>query len=261
MDNARTSTSITLSVWRALFLREAIGRLSAGRAAWVWLLLEPLVHIVFMLLIFAVIRMKTVGGIDTTIWLMVGLLAFFMFRRTTTQTQNAVASNQGLFTYRQVKPVDTAFVRAVLEGFIAILVAIIIFVGAALFGISTLPDDPLAVLESFFALWLLGMGLGLMASVATEMIAELGKVIGFVMAPLYFASGVIFSISSVPQPYRDWLLFNPVAHGVEAARLGFSSYYHPFPGLNIAYVFGFALCTIFLGLALHIRFAARLTAR
>jgi len=258
MGKARTSTSIAFSVWKALFLREAVSRLSAGRAAWLWLLLDPLIQIVFLLFIFTVIRMRTVGGIDILVWLMVGMLAFLMFRRTGTQAQNAVGANQGLFTYRQVKPVDTVLVRAALEGFLTMLVAIILVGGAILFGIDAVPKDPLAVLEAFFGLWLLGMGFGLIASVAGELIPELDKVIGFAMTPLYFASGVIIPIASVPQPYRDWLLLNPVAHGLDAARLGFAPYYHAVPELSIAYLYGFALVIIFLGLALHIRFAAKL---
>ena len=187
-------------------LREAVSRLSSGRAAWLWLLLEPLVHVVFLLFIFSVIRMRSVGGIDTTVWLMVGLLAFLMFRRTGTQTQNAIGSNHGLFTYRQVKPIDTVLVRASLEGFLTILVAIILFIGASLFGIVAIPQDPLLVLEAFFGLWLLGLGFGLIASVVGELIPELGKIITFAMTPLYFASGVLISVAAIPQPYRDWLM-------------------------------------------------------
>lgn len=261
MSTARTSTDITLSVWKALMLREAVSRLSAGRAAWLWLLLEPIVHVVFLLFIFSVIRMRSIGGIDTTVWLMIGMLAFLMFRRTGTQTQNAVSSNQGLFTYRQVKPVDTALVRAALEGFLTVLVSIVLFGGAAMFGIELVPEDPLSVLEALFGLWLLGTGFGLMTSVAGELIPEMGKVIGFVMTPMYFASGVIFPIASTPQPYRDWLLLNPVAHGLEAARLGFAPYYHAVPELSVAYLYGSALISIFFGLALHVRYATRLIAR
>lgn len=256
--SARSSIQITIATWKALFLREAVSRISAGRAAWLWLLLEPIVHVVFLLFVFTVIRMRTVGGIDTIVWLMVGILAFKMFTRTATQAQNAVGSNQGLFTYRQVKPVDAVLVRAVLEGFLTILVAVILIGGAVLFGISALPEDPFLVLEAFLGLWLVGMGWGLMVSVGSELIPELGKVIAFAMTPLYFASGVIFPITVAPQPYRDWLLLNPVVHGLEAARLGFAPYYHAVPELSIAYLYGFALVTIFLGLALHVRFATRL---
>lgn len=260
-NSTRTPAVLMLSVWNALFLREAVSRLSAGRAAWLWLLLEPVAHVVFLLFIFALIRMHVVGGVDTAVWLMVGLLAFFMFRRTATQAQNAVDANQALFAYRQVKPIDTVLVRAALEGFLMVLVAIILFGGAGLFRIGIIPADPLAVLEAFFGLWLVGLGLGLMASVAVELVPEFGKFLDLAATPLYFFSGVAFPIASVPLPYRDWLLLNPVVHGLEAARLGFAPYYHAVPGLNISYTYSFALLTIFLGLALHVRFAMRLIAK
>ncbi|OGS99310.1 MAG: ABC transporter [Gallionellales bacterium RIFCSPLOWO2_12_FULL_59_22] len=261
VDTNRIPVVITLSVWEALFLRETVSRLSAGRAAWLWLLMEPVFHIVFLMFIFAIIRMEVVGGVDTAVWLMVGLLAFFMFKRTALQAQNAIDANQALFAYRQVKPVDTVLVRAALEGFLMVLVAVILFFGAGLFGPGIAPADPLAVLEAFFGLWLVGLGFGLMASVAIKLVPELGKFLGLVMTPLYFFSGVIFPIANVPQPYRDWLLFNPVVHGLEAARLGFVPHYHAVSGLSMAYVYSFALLGIFLGLALHVRFAARLTAK
>jgi capsular polysaccharide transport system permease protein len=129
---------------------------------------------------------------------------------------------------------------------------------AALFGHSVVPADPLAVLEAFFGLWLVGMGFGLVTSVASELVPELGRVINFVMMPMFILSGVIFPLSALPQPYRDWLLLNPVAHGLEAVRLGFAPHYHAVPELSIAYIYGFALVSIFLGLALHRRFALRL---
>ena len=130
--------------------------------------------------------------------------------------------------------------------------------GAALLGHSVLPADPLAVIEAFFGLWLIGMGFGLVTSVASELVPELGRLIKLIMMPLYMLSGVIFPLSSVPLPYRDWLLLNPVAHGLEAVRLGFAPYYHAVPGLSISYIYAFALVSVFLGLALHRRFALRL---
>jgi capsular polysaccharide transport system permease protein len=139
-----------------------------------------------------------------------------------------------------------------------ILIAIILFSGAGLFGLDITPADPMAVLEAFLGLWLIGAGFGLMASVATELIPEAGKIIEFVSKPVYFISGAIFPIAIVPPPYRDWLILNPVAHGLEAARLGFAPHYHAIPELSIAYLYGFALGTLFLGLALHHRFARKL---
>jgi capsular polysaccharide transport system permease protein len=258
---SRTSAHVALSVWKALILREALFRLFGRRAAWVWLLLEPVVHVIFLMFIFTVVRTRVVGGIETPLWLMVGLLAFFMFRRVGMQAMNAVAANQALFAYRQVKPVDTVLTRAALEGFLMLLVAIILFSGAGLVGIGVVPADPLAVLEAFFGLWLLGVGFGLSASVASVLVPELGNVITLATIPLYFVSGVIFPIAAVPLPYREWLMLNPIAHGLEGARLGFAPYYNAVPELSISYLYGFALFGLFMGLALHTRFALRLATK
>lgn len=258
MPTARTPATITLSVWKALFLRETLSRLFSARAAWFWLLAEPVFHVAYLTLIFGVMRVNAVGGIDTSLWIMIGLLAYFMFNRTGTQVMNAVSANQALFAYRQVKPVDTVLVRGGLEGFLMIIVAGVVLAGAALFGHTVIPADPLAVLEAFFGLWLVGIGFGLVTSVATELVPELGRVVKLIMMPLYMISGVIFPIAVVPQPYRGWLMVNPVAHGLEAARVGFVPNYHAVPELSITYIYGFALVSIFLGLALHRRFALRL---
>ena len=258
MSAVRTPAAITLSVWKALFLRESLSRLFSGRASWFWLLAEPVFHVAYLMVIFAVIRVNVVGGIDAAIWIMVGLLAFFMFNRTGTQVMNGISANQALFAYRQVKPIDTVLVRAGLEGFLMTIITGILLAGSALFGHSVIPADPLGVFVAFLGLWLVGVGFGLIASVATELVPEFGRVAKLVMMPLYMISGVMFPIAMIPQPYRDWLLLNPVAHGLEAARLGFVPNYHAVPELSVAYLWGFSLVSVFLGLALHRRFALRL---
>ena len=254
----RSPVDVTISVWKALILREAVLRLTRERTAWLWLLIEPVMHIVFLMFIFTVIRVRIVGGIDTAVWIMVGLLAFFMFRRPAQQGMSAVGANQALFTYRQVKPVDTVLVRVSLEGFLMVIVTVIVLLGAHLYGFAVIPADPLAVLEVLFALWLVALGFGLISSVAREMVPELGRFIGMTLRPLYFLSGVVFPLERIPRPYREWLMLNPVAHGLEATRLAFAPYYKAVPETNVSYMFGFALVAIFFGLALHRRFAIRL---
>lgn len=212
----------------------------------------------FLVFIFSVVRIRNIGGIDVVLWVMIGLLAFFTFRRTTQQSTNGISANRALFAYPNIKPADTVLVRGVFEGFLMVVVASLLLAGAALFDHGAMPADPLLFWVAFFCLWLLGLGFGLMASVASELIPEAGRVVNMAMMPLYFVSGVIFPLSAVPQPYREWLMFNPIAHGLEAARLGYVANYHAPPELSLTYLVGCALLSIFLGLALHRRFALRL---
>jgi capsular polysaccharide transport system permease protein len=258
MQAQRSSLAVTLSVWRALFLREALGRLFAARARWFWVIVEPAFHVAYLMVLFAAIRVGTVAGMEVAVWIMVGLLAFFTFRRTGAQLEKGVREYRPLFAYRQVHPVDAVLVGAVLEGLLISVISLLMMAGAALVGYAVWPADPLAVLEAFLGLWLLGLGYGLITSVASDLADEARRVVNLTMTPLYIISGVMIPLQQVAQPYRGWLMLNPVAHGLEAARLGFSSHYHAVPELNISYLYSFALVTIFLGLVLYRRFAMTL---
>lgn len=254
MELHRHSLKITLSVWRALLLRESLSRL-AGRSAWFWLIAEPVLHMVVLSVLFAVIRQRHVGGIETVIWLVLGLQGFFLFRRTANQMAGAIDSNRALFTYRQVTPTDTVLMRGVLEALLMMIVLSVIFFGLYLLGYDILPDDPLGLLEAFTGLWLLGVALGLIVSVGAELAPEFRQIINMIMMPLYFISGVLLPIANIPEPYQSWLTINPIVHGLDGARLAFAPYYHSVRGLSMPYLHICAIVGIVIGLILHRRFA------
>lgn len=256
----RTPLAVTWSVWRALFLREALHRLFHRRAAWVWLLVEPIAHIAFLLFIFTVLRVRHVGGIETALWLMAGLLGFFMFKRTMTIAMAAVSMAKPLFAYRQVLPVDAVLVRGASEGLLMLIISVVFLVGAAFLGVDVAADDWLQVAAATGCLWLLGLGVGLAVSVPRMLVPEVGDLVGILTTPLYLISGVIFPLSSIPLPYRDWLLYNPIAHLLELLRLGFGSHYAAVEGRSWSYPLFWALGLICLGLVLHRVYHRRLVA-
>jgi capsular polysaccharide transport system permease protein len=242
-------------------LREALGRIFADRLSGFWLFAEPIAHIAFITLIFSIIRLRTIAGIEMVLWLTLGMILFFIFKRTATQAMNAINASRALFAYRQVKPVDTVLVRAAFEGFIMILVLMLMLSVLALFGFSVVPDNPLTLGLSLFGLWLVGLGFGLVVSVANTLLPEIGQVLELVMLPMYLISGVIFPLQAIPLPYREWVMYNPVAHGIEGARAGLSSFYHAVPELDMLYLYAWGVGLLWLGLVLHKRFQLRLLAK
>jgi len=258
MVEPRNPLSITLSVWQAIFLREALDRLFDMRAAWFWLLMEPVIHIGFITFVFSMIYVREVGGMDIFVWIMVGMLAFFLFRRTAVQVMHAADSNRPFFAFRQVKPFDAAIVRAGLEAFLMAIISGVILMAAALLGHRALPPNPLLVVQALVGLWLFGVGYGLIASVLMALAPEMKHILNILMMPLYLISGVIWPLVSIPPRYRDLLLLNPIAHGLELVRLGFGSYYHVVPGVSAGYLYAWVVASIFLGLLLYRRFAMQL---
>lgn len=262
MTNApRSPAAVTLSVWKALFLREAVSRIAAGRAAWLWLLLEPIAHVVLLMLIFSFVRDRVVPGVSFALFLLTGVIGFNFFRHTLSRGIDAIGANAALFSYRQVRPVDTVLVRGALEVFLEVIVFILLCAGATFVGMRAVPDDPLGVVVALGLLGAFGTGLGLIVSVGADLVPEIGRVVRLALTPLYFMSGVMFMPMLLPAKAREWFFLNPAAHGLEALRAAFFSAYPAAPELDLGYLAIWATIAVFVGLALHVRFAQRLLAR
>ncbi|RQZ66616.1 MULTISPECIES: ABC transporter permease [Burkholderia] len=266
----RTPFEVTVSVWRAMFLREALDRLFEARAAWLWLLMEPVIYIAIHAFGYTTFRIHEVGGIAITMWIIAGFIGFLLWRRTWIQVLHGIDCNYAFFVYRQVKPFDAAIVRAVLELFLMVPISIIIIAAALAAGRVITPDllnpvllpaDPLLAIASLLGLWLFGLGLGLVTSVAMNFVPEVDHVFKLFYLPLYYISGALFPIMSIPNPYRDILLVNPVVHGLELVRTGFLPSYHTAPSVSLTYLYGWALGSMLLGLALYRRFSNKLVTR
>lgn len=266
----RNSLQITFSVWRAMFLREALDRLFEARAAWLWLLFEPIMWILLHVFAYLYLKHSVIGGMHVCFWTAIGFVAFLLWRRSYIQTMYAVDCNKAYFAYRQVKPFDAAFVRGFLELFLIVPIGAIVFSLIALAGFSVLPgtiqhqyfpSDPLTVILALAGLWFLGIGVGLVLSVILIFVPELDHVNHILYLPLYVCSGAMYPVAGIPYPYRNFWLINPVVHGLELSRQGFMPSYHTDPSISLSYLYSFGLGAVFLGLLLYRRFDKKLVMR
>ena len=166
------------------------------------------------------------------------------------QTLHARDCNRAFFAFRQVRPFDVAIARASVEAFSMFFISITILGVAALLGQNVIPEDPITALFALIGLWLFGFGYGLVTSVGMRLVQDLGHIFQLLMMPLYLISGVIVPVSTIPLPYRDWLLWNPLVHGLELVRLGFFPNYHTVD-VNFTYLYAWVLCSLVLGMALY----------
>lgn len=257
----RSSAQVAIAVWRAMFFREAVARLAVSRGAWVWALFEPVAHVAMMMLMFSTLRDRSLPGVEFALFLGIGVLGFHMFKGIAQRCIGAIESGKSMFTYRQVRPVDVGLVRCALEGVVQLVAALVLMLGVYLAGFDVIPVDPLMFLTALFLLWLFGTGFGLMLSVGSCLVPEIGRVMGVAFTPLYMTSGVFFRPEMAPPEYRDYLLLNPLVHGLESLRGAMFPAYHPYPDINLAYLAAAGVVVVFLGLALQVRFAQRLAAK
>ena len=222
----RSPAAITWAVWKALFLREAVARLSTGRAAWLWVLLEPVTHLIFLTVLFETVRQLVLPGVDGGLFITTGVLGFLIAQNTAMRCKDAISANAALLTYRQVHPIDTVLVRAALEAALLVISGLVLLTGLGLLGYNVMPHDVLQVLLAVDdALACRDRGRAYIIG-DFEMIPELGKLSAMVFRPLYILSAVMYPAAVMPAAYQDALLLNPLVHGIEMIRTGFFSPYH-----------------------------------
>lgn len=232
---SRTSWQIQKAVVFALFIRELKTRGGTYKGGYIWLLIEPLIHVIVLSLIFGYIRQREMFGIDVPVFLVVGVVPFLLFKNVALRVMDGVDANRGLFNYRQIKPTDTFIARALLDAVISMVVFIIALGGMAWLGMDVSVHDPLTVIFVYLMLVPAGLGLGMVFCVATHYMPESKTVVRLTMMPLYLTSGVIFPVSSLPKEFLPYLLWNPMLHVIELLHGSFFAVYHTVSGINALY--------------------------
>ncbi len=245
-----------------MFMREALARTTVDRFAWFWMIVEPAAHVAVMVLLRTFVgNAKFVTGAEFVPWMITGLLAFFLFREGLMRSLGAIDANKGLFAYRQVKPVDPVLVRCFLEGVLKTFIFLLFIAGGALLGMDIIPHDPLSAIASWLSIWLLGVGAGLVISASDALIPEIGRVVRIAMLPLLIISGAMFPLDFLSYDILQYLLYNPIVHGIESLRLSFFVGYRSMNGISMIYLWLCTLSLIAFGLMLHIRYEKRLKAQ
>lgn len=248
----RTPWAIQRAVVFALFVREVRAQIEGRWLGLLWTLFEPVAHLAILLLLFASVRHLVRPGVDPTLFLVTGLVPFFMFRSLALHGADAVKKSAGLFSYRQVKPLDTLFARSLVEITQHSATYAILLAALAWLGIDVLPDLPLELIGMSVILIALGFGIALTLMVACHDRPRLRSVVGLVFFPLYLLSGVIFPVHGLPQAWVDLLLLNPVLHLIELSRHDFVAHYRLLDGVSLAYPAAWALVFCAFGLNLYL---------
>lgn len=241
-------------------MRESLSRTMGDRLDWFWLFAQPILLVVVFIFIRTVIlgKIRAVSGAEYIPWLIVGFLGFMLFRQTMMRPMKAIESNRQLFSYRQVLPIDPVLVRCYIEGLLITFVFILFIFFSGLFGIYLIPYDSVVVLFSWFSLWCLGVGVGLIVSVLSVLVQETKNIMPLMMMPLLLLSGVVIPINYLPPDMLYYLLFNPIVHGIELLRGYFFESYQPVRGSNYVYLWLWSLSSLAIGMGMHLRFQQRL---
>lgn len=243
---------LQIRVVSAVARRELQLRAAKGIFGLAGVFLEPLALIATFLALRILLRGAGDGTyMNITLWLAMGFVPFFMFADIAIKAIGGVEKNSELYFYRRLRPLDSlmgnALVLAQIFGFLLLLFVAGVSVWEWRFPIA----DIGSVIFLFVGIALVGFGVGLTTLVLGKRLPVVAWVIQlFLRRILLWTSCIFFSISIVPDVFRPWILWNPIAHGVELLRMAVNPAY-PAPGVSAAYFWVWVIASLGVGLFIY----------
>lgn len=240
----------TGNVIKAVMLRDMRTRFFNHGLGFLLVPLWPLAHLVVLLVIFSAMGRAAPYGDSLNIFFATGLIPTLSFMYISRFMSYSLLFNRPMLSFPVVKPVDLLVGRAILEiiaSFLMIVLLVVILIGM---GDDPFPYDPVAAVSSLLATYLLAIGVGMVMGIIAMRANFVITVYALSLIAVYLLSGTMFVVSALPAQVAAALSWNPVLHAVEWMRVAF------FPGypdqiLDKAYLVGFGVAMLFLGLAME----------
>ena len=217
----RPRLAVVRDVLRALFLREVRNRYGAHRYGYFWAVAQPLILVLALQLGHVLLSGRGDGriyGVDGLYFFLLGVVPWFMFANGYHQCMGAMKSYRGMYTYRQVQPIDVILVRCTLE-FLILLIAFLILL-ALLHWLNRPVSfvDPAAYVAMLLLLYLFTVSVGLIVDVFVTRNDDVRQFFTSMDRVLLFISGVFFTLDAMPRDLHPYLMWNPLLHAFELGR-------------------------------------------
>jgi capsular polysaccharide transport system permease protein len=245
----RNKWQIWLDVIFALFVREIRtgfnDKLGLG-----WAIISPVIFIFVLSFARGRIGGPEVHTLSTFTFMAIGFLFIQSFLQTMAGSAGAIGKNKALFAFRQVQPISAVLAGALFQLLSKVFVVIGIIIMMYFMGMELHLANPLLLLACFLLLWVLSVSLGLLFGIVELFVIEVGKVRQLLERPMFFISGVFFSLQDIPREYWHFLDWNPILHGIELSRFAVRATYGS-DGVSLSYLSINVLVFSFFSLAVY----------
>lgn len=217
-----TGLKIQGRVIGALLLRELHTRYGRENIGYLWVILEPMLFATGIGLLHSASKDAGFALTDITPvpFSIVGYGTFIIFRNTINRSVGTIESNAPLLYHRMVSLFDMLFARCLLEAAgIICSVFILVFLSYCV-GLGNLPVRPVYIIVGQLYMTWFSFAL---SAIVCSITYENSTMERFIHPMTYFAlpiSALFFMLEWIPNPYRSWLEWVPMAQCTEIVRYG-----------------------------------------
>ncbi|MFZ5940803.1 MAG: ABC transporter permease [Bacteroidota bacterium] len=190
-----------------------------------WLFIQPVFTAIIYMVIFARVANISTEGIPPVLFYLGGISIWNYFGICFSRTSGTFDANKHIFgkVYfpRLVSPLSVVIVEL-----FKFLIQFLLFIAVLVFYLvkgAEIHVNAYALLTPLLLVLMagIGMGFGMIVSSLTTKYRDLQFLMGFIIQLWMYATPIIYPISFVPEPYRDYLKWNPIAPIVETYKYGF----------------------------------------
>ena len=222
-------------IW-ALVLREMITRFGREGLGILWLIGEPAMFIVGVMVIFSSIDGPR-NGVSVAEYLAVSYPTLLLWRNTTGRVAKALEANRSLLHHVPIRPVDLFYSRIILEFSGAAASFLVLYLVFVALGICQWPADVFRMVIGYLMVVWFSFGFVLMMGALTELSETIDRVSHIILYLMLPFSGVFVPVSLVPDQFKHLIVLFPLVDCVEMFHAGYfgermQTYY--FVGYTIA---------------------------
>lgn len=217
----------------------------------VWYVLQPILTTLIYMLVFGRIAHISTDGLPQVLFYLSGITIWNYFAESFNTTSKTFKENANIFgkVYfpRLIMPlskVTSALIKFIIQ--LALFLAVWTYY-LVIGDVAVQPNWHLLLIPLYVALMAgLGLGFGLLFTSLTVKYRDLTFLIQFGVQLLMYASPVIYPVSTIPEAYRNYILYNPITpilEGFKYAFLGAGS----FSIWMLFYSVGFTIVTLLIG--------------
>jgi capsular polysaccharide transport system permease protein len=203
----------------ALLMREIISRYGRTNIAFLWLVVEPLILCIGVMIIWSFIHHDS-HGIPLVAFIVSGYMPLTLWRHISSHAVSCIKQNTALFYHPSVRPLDVLFACTILE-----------FLGTSMALLAVLTTlrftgliDPQVRFDFLLGGWLfmawLSFAVGMILSALAERFDFMERLVSpfqYLMLPI---SGCFFMVGWLPTWTQTLALYVPTVHCYEMFRAG-----------------------------------------
>ena len=181
-----------------------------------WTILSPLFMMALFTIVFSTIFARNIDNF--AVYFLCGWCLFHFFTSSISSSMDALRGNKAILK-RTPAPKYIFVLGGILSEFLnylimLILLVVIMFITNAPFHFPIIFCSIIPIISLFIMI----VGFGLMLSIACVYYADIRHLWGVISLMLMYASAIFYPMDIVPEPFREYMLLNPLYWAIDQFR-------------------------------------------